>query len=114
MPFTYQNDFRPARLGLSATVGGTNITSIPISYGMNEFATVGAAGAGCRLPVAVGSGRYVVASNHSTVANNLFVWPEPGGRFNNFAPDSAQSLAQGVTKIFVDLGPLQWLALIYS
>lgn len=114
MPFTYTSDFRPPRLGLTATAGGTNITSLPVSYAMNEFSSVPVAGSGCRLPVAVGSGRFVVCANHEAAANNLFVWPEPGGRFNLFAADSAQSCAQGVTKIMIDLGPKQWMAFIGS
>lgn len=105
-PFIAPPDYKPVYPGLTATAAGTQANSILLRFGTNIFTTVAGINDSATCPTSTGSGRPIVISNLG--ANQMQVFPEPGGRFDNQAVDNPIQLIAGIGCILVDTAPGRW------
>ena len=92
-------DFQATANGLVATPGGTQATSLTVTFMFNRVTTVATAGDAIRMPPATASTYNIVISNAAAV-NSMNVFPGVGDAINAGAANAAFAIAAGKTALF--------------
>lgn len=97
--------------GVTATNGGTMLTSFKVSFAITNVTSSAAPGAGITLPQAL-PGAILIVSNRS--ANDIRIFADGKSTIDGLDGQVGTILAQGITGFFVGVAPKEWILLDLS